>query len=216
MATDYDKFKRMSFEVLAHSGNCAESRADFQAASSVPEMVQAWKKYWNGLLTEVPYPAVAAISSVYHEYKDEMNKAGLYLNEGRDDGMILVSNCKEELHFGGRANVYVIGMATIHATDHASVYCRERLSKIFLHDYATANIIAGHLELHDRSFAVACCHTTCFDASEVHQMGGKLFDYGHRIIEAHNEALIYSDNKKNISLYEKASILPLNPNKDKQ
>lgn len=204
-------FRSICKEIQLQSGNCKESQTDFFSAKSIPEIVRVWRKYWHTILTEVPLATIASLDKHYKEFCSEINAAGVYYNEERDNGIIIVGTANKDFSFHGNAMVYVLGaVKSVVAEDHVRVYCNNPESTILLRGHAHGNIIAGKVIVCE--FAEATINHSdaeTHDAAIATVVNGTLTDYGHRQINAYNGSVVYSNIKKNISLYDSSRIIPL-------
>ena len=103
------RFKTLCVNILAQSGNCQESQHAFKSTQSIPEMCEAWRKYWHGLITEVPQQVIDAFKAVYPEFKSDINKGGIFYNEDSPTGTVLVGDTDEEIHLYSSRKIYVLG-----------------------------------------------------------------------------------------------------------
>lgn len=204
----FERFKEICTTILAQSGNCVESQADMANADSVPKLVAVWLKYWHGLITEVPQQTIAALYEVYEDYKSDINVAGVFFNESRDSGIVLVGNHEGVLKIGGNAKAYVLGKAEVSAYDHAYIYADNKDAKVLLNGHSRGNIHKSKVHACDWAtlFTDSKC-VYCADASRITITNGKVYDSGHISIDAFNGSTVYSLLRKGITLDKTSKIV---------
>lgn len=181
------EFKQLCLDILAQSGNCAESRIAFADCTTIPQLAQVWKRYMDGILNEVPEQFISAFDRLYGEYKDEINLAEIYYNEPAARGIVFVGRCETPLRIYGigpaAPKVYVLGPAHVTLLGHCQGYCNAEGATLELRDSSSGVVRKGHGIV--RNFARLSCRTTCesYDASLVTLAeGATIQDNGHRRI----------------------------------
>lgn len=206
----FKEFQNLCVNILAQSENCQDSQKAFKEADTIPQLVSAWKRFWNGVLTEVSVQVVTAFANLYSVYRDDINKAGVYYNEEPQDvptpAMVLVGDGEQEVEIHGNHHVYVLGNAPVSVYGNCSVYVGSTEANVSLYDYVRANVKAGTVAAHDRSYINGSGSLSCYDASVVNITGGTLDDYGHGKITAYNNAVVSSFTSKRIQLYGYATL----------
>lgn len=203
-----EQFRSICKEILSQSGNCKESQDDLAAAKTIPEMVMVWRKYWHGILTEVPLQTIAKLDHVYSEFKEEINAAGVFYNESRNDGFIIVGNCDNVVKIEDKAHAYVLGKAEVWAFGHSYIYANNPDATILLYDHSCGNIQNSTVHACDWSSLISNkAKAHCVDAVTVDLMGGTLTDNGHLLINAYNGSVVYSNLTKNIVLNGSSKIV---------
>lgn len=211
------RFQQMCIDILAKSGNCAESQSFFRNATTVPELVSAWKRYWAGLLHEVPELVIDAFSKNYDIYRKDINLAGVYYNEAppmyAPPSIILVgdkdaalSEDASFLELDGRHRVYVLGNREVLAMDSCNLIVNADTALVRLFDTCRANVEKGKIIAWNRTVVSGKGHIVCHDSSTVKIFGGTVDDHGHLSIDAYNDAVVKTSIDKRITLHDNARI----------
>lgn len=184
----------MCLSVLSQSGNCAASRAAFSSSTSVSDLTQKFKLFWQGLCEEVPFQVLDRFSAFYSEYRDEIRAAGVSFNEPHDmPGAYILVGTPTAAHGSPIAltfdstsftppKVFIIGPAVVTATGKVSVHCDHPDAHVTLRDHTRATIRRGTAECHD--WSVCSCgddaHVTCYDSSTIYATSKTdITDRGH-------------------------------------
>lgn len=210
----FNDFRDICFGVLSQSGNCQESQDAFAATHSVPELVTAWKKYWKGIVTEVPRQTADAFAKFYATYRNDINRAGVYYNEAppqtEQRATIIVGYAdekKKELSLSGRHRIYVLGDMRVMAYGHCSVYvCDLAEANVVVNDHCRCSCENGHIEARGRSWVNGKGRIRCYNSTTIYCTGGVVTDYGHLAISAYNDVMVMSPTTRYISLYDKATL----------
>ena len=200
------RFKILCVHILAQSGNCQESQHAFKSTQSIPEMCEAWRKYWHGLITEVPQQVIDAFKAVYPEFKADINQGGIFYNEDSPTGTVLVGDTDEEIHLYSSRKIYVLGKAHVILHNAATALVMNEGCKIELLDGSKATIKAGYGIARNYAHLVTCQEAECYDQSVVFISDGILHDHGHKKINAFGTALIDTFTHRLIDLYDSARI----------
>ena len=235
----FANFQRICLSILAQSGNCDDSQTRFRAATTVPEMVSAWKHFLDGLLHEVPAQVIAAFADFYPTYRTDINRAGIYYNEAPPtdsiNAIILIGDTpssdaesskkatvpdsltsgRNPLSITGRHRFYVLGNCPVLCFDHCNVFINATTAHVCIYQNCRASIEAGTLYANGRSVVHGKGNITCYESTTIHLVGGTLTDHGHLDIYAYNDAVIHSyfatapTSRRRITLKDKAVLLPL-------
>lgn len=200
------RFKTLCVNILAQSGNCQESQHAFRSTQSIPEMCEAWRKYWHGLITEVPQQVIDAFRAVYPEFKADINQGGIFYNEDSPTGTVLVGDTDEEIHLYSSRKIYVLGKAHVILHNAATALVMNEGCKVELLDGSKATIKAGYGIARNYAHMVTCQEAECYDQSVVFMTDGILHDHGHKKINAFGTALIDTFTHRLIDLYDSAMI----------
>ena len=214
------RFQQMCIDILAKSGNCAESQSFFRNATTVPELVSAWKRYWAGLLHEVPELVIDAFRKNYDIYRKDINLAAVYYNEAppatASVSIVLVGNSDQNwnnltsmLAINGRHRVYVLGNHDVKVEGACNVFVNADDARVRLYDSCRANLKKGIVWAKDRSVVNGKGHVVCYDATTIKAFGGIVEDYGHQSIDAYNDTVVRTSINKRITLHDKAQIVLL-------
>lgn len=200
------RFKTLCVNILAQSGNCQESQHAFKSTQSIPEMCEAWRKYWHGLITEVPQQVIDAFKAVYPEFKADINQGGIFYNEDSPTGTVLVGDTDEEIHLYSSRKIYVLGKAKVVLHNAATALVMNEGCKIELLNGSKATIKAGYGIARNYAHMVTCQESECYDQSVVFITDGTLHDHGHQKINAFGTATIETFTDRLIDLYDNAKI----------
>lgn len=200
------RFKVLCVHILAQSGNCQESQHAFKNTQSIPEMCEAWRKYWHGLITEVPQQVIDAFKAVYPEFKADINQGGIFYNEDSPTGTVLVGDTDEEIHLYSSRKIYVLGKAHVILHNAATALVMNEGCKVELLDGSKATIKAGYGIARNYAHLVTCKEAECYDQSVVFITDGTLHDHGHQKINAFGTAMIDTFTDRLIDLYDNAKI----------
>lgn len=200
------RFKTLCVNILAQSGNCQESQHAFKSTQSIPDMCEAWRKYWHGLITEVPQQVIDAFKSVYPEFKADINQGGIFYNEDSPTGTVLVGDTDEDIHLYSSRKIYVLGKAHVVLHNAATALVMNEGCKVELLDGSKATIKAGYGIARNYAHLVTCQEAECYDQSVVFMTDGTLHDHGHQKINAFGTALIDTFTNRLMDLYDSARI----------
>lgn len=200
------RFKTLCVNILAQSGNCQKSQHAFKSTQSIPEMCEAWRKYWHGLITEVPQQVIDAFKAVYPEFKADINQGGIFYNEDSLTGTVLVGDTDEEIHLYSSRKIYVLGKAHVILHNAATALVMNEGCKVELLDGSKATIKAGYGIARNYAHMVTCQEAECYDQSVVFITDGTLHDHGHKKINAFGTALIDTFTHRLIDLYDSAKV----------
>lgn len=211
------RFQQMCIDILAKSGNCKESQSFFRNATTVPELVSAWKRYWDGLLHEVPELVIDAFRKNYDIYRKDINRAGVYYNEvppiSAPPSIILIgdndiwkSKFLPCLEIEGRHRVYVLGNMEVWAMDSCNLTVNSDSAMVRLFDACRANVEKGKVIAWNRSIVSGKGYIICHDSATVKIFGGTVEDHGHLSIDAYNDAVVKTSIDKRITLHDNARL----------
>ena len=201
-----EKFKALCLAILAQSGNCQESQHAFKSTQSIPDMCEAWRKYWHGLITEVPQQVIDAFKAVYPEFKADINQGGIFYNEDSPTGTVLVGDTDEVIHLYSSRKIYVLGKAHVVLHNAATALVMNEGCKIELLDGSKATIKAGYGIARNYSHLATGSDAESYDQSVVFITDGTLHDHGHQKINAFGTAVIDTFTNRLIDLYDSARI----------
>ena len=196
------RFKTLCVNILAQSGNCQESQHAFKSTQSIPDMCEAWRKYWHGLITEVPQQVIDAFKAVYPEFKADINHGGIFYNEDSPTGTVLVGDTDEVIHLYSSRKIYVLGKAHVILHNAATALVMNEGCKVELLDGSKAVYVIAR----NYSHLVTGCEAESYDQSVVFITDGTLHDHGHQKINAFGTAVIDTFTNRLIDLYDSARI----------
>ena len=169
-------------------------------------MCEAWRKYWHGLITEVPQQVIDAFKAVYPEFKADINQGGIFYNEDSPTGTVLVGDTDEEIHLYSSRKIYVLGKAHVILHNAATALVMNEGCKVELLDGSKATIKAGYGIARNYAHLVTGSDAESYDQSVVFITDGTLHDHGHQKINAFGTATIDTFTDRLIDLYDKAKI----------
>ena len=210
--TDFEQLKEIC-RVACHERNaCKEGYAALMQTESIPQIMQVWKANWDDVFrSRYSDIMVRRLTELSPSAIEEMRNGGVYVNEDREDGYVIISNPDKPINVGGTARAYIFTAAEVAATENAQVYCRTAGSKITLHGHAYCNCESRDTIVTLYNFSQAQgemqCHT--YNAAEVVITNGTLVDHGHRRIAAYGGTRVYSDATKGIELGGQSRQYPL-------
>ncbi|GAY28433.1 hypothetical protein PvtlMGM1_1733 [Prevotella sp. MGM1] len=216
----FTRFQEMCIGILAQSGNCEESQAFFHNAHTVPELVSAWKRYWDGFLHEVPSLVMEAFRKNYDIYREDINLAGVFYNEvpplSAPPSIILVGDDDADgetpspaLVVDGRHRVYVFGARKVWTKGACNVFVNAEKACVRLSDACRANVEKGKVVAMDRTVVSGKGNIVCYGSVTVKLFGGSVEDYGHLLIDAYNDSRVISFTERKINLHDNAKIFPI-------
>lgn len=211
--TDFEQLKEIC-RVACHERNaCKDGFAALMQTENIPQIMQVWKDNWDDVFrSRYADIMVKKLTEVGPSMIAEFRKGGVYVNEDREDGYVIISNPNKPISVGGTARAYIFTAAEVTATENAQVYCRTAGSKITLHGHAYCHCESRETEVTVQDFAHADGQMRCttYNAAEVVIQGGTLCDHGHRRIAAYGGTRVYSDATKGIEMGGQSRQYPLN------
>lgn len=197
---------------------CANGYRQMLQSQNVSQMMATWRDNWEDV-TESKYSDIirTELPKQYDGLKEEMNAAGIYMNECPEGAKrfvkVIVTKSDTPVHIYGEANAYILDSAKVVAHDHAHVYnIKAKHSKVELLDYAYGNVRCGSLIARCRSRVVSSgsAKVTLDGSVDCEANGGSVTAISYRRIDASVDAIVYAHNGHCIYLAEDASIKPLN------
>lgn len=194
---------------------CADGYRQMLASKNVSQMMATWRDNWEDIV-ESKYADIirTELPKQYPALKEEMNRAGIYLNECPEDARqfvrVLVTDTDTPVKIHCDAQAYVLGTAKVLAFGHSQVYNeRQPDAHIMLYDRAYGKAMAGRATAYDRSRLVCCCNAHIADAVECDAYGGTVRAQSFLSIRAYRDTIVYSDTDKRIALNGDAQLKPL-------
>lgn len=208
--TDFEELKEICRRACHERNACRDGFAALMQSENIAQMMQVWRDNWRDLY-ESKYADILPqhIGEAYARFGDEMRAAGIRVNEDAGDGMLIVADPGRPVRAYGTADCYVFGTAEVTGTDNATVHARSEGAKIVLTGHAQGYLKAGSAEVREFAGVSGTFDGECHQAAYVILKGGTLRDYGHLEISAWNDAVVYSNTRKKISLNGDARWLPL-------
>lgn len=210
--TDFEQLKEICRRACHERSACKDGFAALMQTETIPQIMQVWKDNWDDVFrSRYSDIMVHRLTELNPSAMDEMRKGGVYVNEDREDGYVIVSNPDRPISVGGTARAYLFTAAEVTATDNAQVYCRTSGVKVTLRGHAYCHSEARDAEVTVYNFAHAEGQMQCttYNAAEVVIQGGTLVDHGHRRIAAYGGTRVYSDATKGIEIGGQAMKYPM-------
>lgn len=192
---------------------CAEGYRAMLATENISQLMAVWRANWEDIV-ESKYADIIndLLPALYPSLKEEMNAAGIYVNECPQNApeyvLVIVTDYDHIVEINDYAKCYVLGKARVRAWDHAQVYSEKNDRAIInLYDYSyghvsKGNAVAfGHSRLWTSTNASLNGSVTC----EAH--GGTVKALSYRKIEAYGDTKVYATSERNITLYGNAKFI---------
>lgn len=214
--------KRLCRDACHERNACAKGYRQMLCAENVSQMMAVWLDNWEDVVESKFADYIRrALPTIYPEIKEEMNRAGVYLNECPRDAKrfvrVIVTDAESIVNIYGEAHAYVLGEADVCAFGHAEVINRNcEKSSVILQDYSCAHLTAGRCLAMDYSRLQCNCHVELEGHATCIAMGGEVYARSFRKIQAYGHTVVYSRRERQIELCGDATIQPLNPSNNEQ
>lgn len=203
---------------------CAEGYKQMLASENVSQMMATWRNNWEDVTTsKFADIMVSELPKQYPDLKEDMNQAGIYLNECPEDARmfvrVIVTAATEPIHVYGDAQAYVLDTAKVVAHDHSQVYnTRAPEATVFLLDYSYGNVSCGQCTAQNRSrLNISGTAVVTLNGSiDCHATGGTIIATGYRRIDACGETIVYACNGQSIYLEGNAFLQPITSYNDNE
>lgn len=189
--TPFDILKQTCHDACHERHACTEGYKQMLASENVSQMMATWRDNINDITTE-KFADIAnrVMPDLYAANKEEMNKAGVYVNECPENAqsfvIVFITDGSSTIHILGEATAYILGKVEVHAHDHSRVYntkCDDAV--ITALDYSFVVATHGTVNARIRSTVhisnSAVCH--CYNSTKIYAKGGEIHDHGHYILE---------------------------------
>lgn len=213
MDNNFEKLKEICRKACHERNACEQGFKALMNTETIPQIMQVWKDNWDDVFrSRYSDIMVHRLTELNPSAVEEMRKGGVYVNEDRDDGYVIVSNPDRTISVGGTARAYLFTAAEVTATDNAQVYCRTSGVKVTLrgHSYCHSEARDAEVTVYNFAHAEGQMQCTTYNAAEVVIQGGTLVDHGHRRIAAYGGTRVYSDATKGIEIGGQARKFLLN------
>lgn len=211
--TQFEILKKTCTQACHDRHACAEGYRAMLATENISQLMAVWRANWEDLV-ESKYADIIndLLPALYPSLKEEMNAAGIYVNECPQTApeyvLVIVTDYDYIVEINDYARCYVLGNAVVRAWEHSQVYSsRCDAACISLHDHAYGHISKGwtqafgHSRLWTSTNALLNGSVTC----EAH--GGELRVSNYLKIEAYGDTQVVCNTDRNITLYGNAKII---------
>lgn len=183
------------------------------AAEDVSQLMAVWRNNWEDLV-ESKYADIIneQLPAIYPSLKEEMNAAGIYVNEcpktAPEYVLVIVTDCDILVDVYDYAKCFLLGSASVQAWGHSQVYS-EKKDKTFvsLNDYAYGHISKGFVWASDHSRLWTSAEALLYGSVTCEAHGGKISAKSYLKIEAYGDTKVFSNTDRNITLYGNAKII---------
>ena len=209
---NFEQLKEICRKACHERNACEPGFKALMNTETIPQIMQVWKDNWDDVFrSRYADIMVKKLTEVGPSMIAEFRKGGVYVNEDRDDGYVIVSNPDRPISVGGTARAYLFTAAEVTATDNAQVYCRTSGVKVTLrgHSYCHSESRDAVVTVYNFAHAEGQMQCTTYNAAEVVIQGGTLVDHGHRRIAAYGGTRVYSDATKGIEIGGQARQYPI-------
>lgn len=214
----YKQLKDICTEACHERQTCKEGYKDMLAAENVGQMMAVWRKYLEDVV-ESKYVKIInrRLPEIYPSIKEEMNQAGVYVNECPENAkefvVVIVTTQDVEkgtiINIHGHAKAYVLDRALVRANDHSQVYCKVSPAFIHLHDDAYGYVSKGFTQAYNNARLVTQVNAVLYDQAVCEAHGGEIFAISFKKIEAYGKAVVFADCKRAVALHGEARFIPI-------
>lgn len=192
---------------------CAEGYRAMLATENISQLMAVWRANWEDLV-ESKYADIIneLLPALYPSLKEEMNAAGIYVNECPQTApeyvLVIVTDYDHIVEINDYAKCYIIGKAWVRAWDHAQVYSEKNDRAIInLYDYSYGHVSKGKTVAfgHSRLWTSTNASLNGSVICEAH--GGELRVSSYLKIEAYGDTKVFCKTDRNITLYGNAKII---------
>lgn len=192
---------------------CAEGYRAMLATENISQLMAVWRSNWEDIV-ESKYADIIndRLPAIYPSLKEEMNAAGIYVNEcpktAPEYVLVIVTDCDIFVDVYDYAKCYLLGSASVQAWGHSQVYS-EKKDKTFvsLNDYAYGHISKGFVWASDHSRLWTSAEALLHGSVKCEAHGGKISAESYLKIEAYGDTKVFSNTDRNITLYGNAKII---------
>lgn len=144
--TPFEIFKQTCTDACHQRHACADGYRQMLASENVSQMMATWRDNWDDVVkSKYADIILAELPKMYPTLRDEMNEAGIYLNECPVNAQkfvkVLITDTSEPIHIYGNAKSYILGDATVVAHDHSQVYNFRAHAEVSLLDHSYGHLL---------------------------------------------------------------------------
>ena len=200
------KNQLMAAADFCHS--CEQGHKELSESDSASEFIRLLRQNWT-YIYEGAFSQVIQENLIqwYQQWNKEFNAQHVYVNEPANRGAVFLLNYDGLFVAHNITRVYALSTVDCICKDYSHIVCRSANSKVELQDNSSGCIYKGDAFITD--YAKAECHDRafCFDNSTVTMFHGHLYDRGHKVIEAFNDACVHSYTDYHVNLHDRAMIV---------
>jgi hypothetical protein len=213
--TAFESFKTACNAACHDRHACANGYRAMLAAENVGQLMAVWRDNWDDLV-ESKYADIIneKLPAFYPELKEDMNAAGIYVNEcpavAPEFVMVIVTDFDYDVNVYDYAKCFVLGRAHVCARDHAQVYSEKNddcVIHLFGHSYGHAS--KGRVVAYDFSRLCTSTDAALSGCVRCEAHGGDILAYDYLKIEAYGNTKVFARSDSNISLYGNAQFVAL-------
>lgn len=210
----YQIFKDVCNKACHDRHACAKGYKQMLASENVSQMMATWRDNWEDVVESKFVDAIRAdLPRLYPGLKEEMNKAGIYLNECPDNAKnfvrVIITDCDEPIKIHGDAQAYILGAAKVLAFNHTQVYNNHYNADVMLYDHTYGKIMAGTARAYDHSRLQCCCKAYLNGSVQCDAFGGTVRAQAYLHINAYRDTAVYAAADKGISLSGTSQLKPI-------
>lgn len=145
--TPFDLLKQTCTTACHERHACAEGYRQMLATENVSQMMATWRDNWEDIV-ESKYADIirTELPKQYPYIKEEMNAAGIYLNECPDNAKlfvkVIITDTTAPIDIYGDARAYILGNAKVIAHDHSQIYNFHSQASVHLLDYSFGSLLS--------------------------------------------------------------------------
>ena len=210
--TPFELLKTACTQACHDRHACAEGYRAMLAAENVSQMMAVWRANWEDIV-ESKYADIIndSLPAAYPTLRQEMNAAGIYVNEcpkhAPEFVRVLVTEQAFIVDIHDYARCYVLGGAIVQAFDHSQVYSdRCDQAYIELRDHAYGHVSKGFVQATDTAQLWTAADAVLNGSVICEAHGGTVKAYAYRKLEASGDTKVYAASERNITLDGNATI----------
>ncbi len=201
----FQTFKEVCDRACHARHACAKGYKQMLASENVSQMMATWRDNWDDVVgSKFSETIRTELPRLYPVLKDDMNKAGIYLNECPDDAKnfvrVIITDCDEPVKVYGDAQAYIIGVAKVIAFNHSKVYNNHYKADVMLYGYSFGEIMAGTVRAYDRSKLQCDCEAYLLGNVQCDAFGGIVKASSYVYVNAYRDTIVYAGTDKGIIL----------------
>lgn len=214
--TAYELLKETCNTACHERQACVSGYKQMLASENVSQMMATWRNNWEDV-TQGKFGDIirAELPKQYPALKEEMNQAGIYMNECPEGAKrfvkVIVTDTEQPVRIYGEAQAYVLGAAKVIAFGHSQVYNNTQTeAHVMLYDYAYGQVMAGKASAYNRANLQCSCAAHIDGSVQCNAFGGTVHAPVYLRINAYRDTIVYSNGTKGIILSDQAQLKPLN------